>query len=274
MTLARLLRHVTPLCAALCLAACGGGTKLVRHPAQDSAAMLTAPEVVHSDDGTLRAALHAVVLRNGPGSWARNADWDEYYVQVTNLSAAPVQLSGVAVFDSTGTRLAALDDRKALVGASKASAKRYRQQGIKVTTGAGSAGLVLAGAGVAVAGVGTAMGAAYGSLLAGGGTAAGATAAAGAMMLAGPAIAIAGIVRAVHNGQVKDELGRRAPDWPLALAPNETRALDFFVPLAPSPTHVEFDYSAAGADRKLDLDVQLPLNGLHVPVRAGTAAPR
>ena len=274
MTLAPLLRHLAPLCAALCLAACGGGTKLVKHPAQDAAMMLTAPAVVHADDGTLRADLHAVVLRNGPGSWARNADWDEYYLQVTNLSASPLQLTGAAVFDSTGTRLDALDDRKALVRASKASAKRYRQQGVRVTTGAGSAGLIVAGAGVAVAGVGTAVGAAYGSLLAGGGTAAGATAAAGAMMLAGPAIAIAGIVRAVHNGQVNDELGRRAPDWPLTLAPGETRALDFFVPLAPSPTRVELDVARGSTEGKLDLDVHQALDGLHLPVRAGAAAAR
>jgi hypothetical protein len=160
MTLPPLLRHVAPLCAALCLAACGGGTKLIKHPAQDAAAMLSAPAVVQADDGTLRASLHAVVLRNGPGSWARNADWDEYYLQVTNLSTAPLQLTGAAVFDSTGMRLVALDDRKALVHASKATAKRYGREGVKVTAGAGSAGLMLAGAGVAVAGVGTAAGAA------------------------------------------------------------------------------------------------------------------
>jgi hypothetical protein len=266
------LRRVALLCALLCLAACGGGTKLVKHPAQDASTLLSAPAAVQAEDGRLRAALHAVVLPNGPGSWAQNAYWDEYYVQVTNVSAQPVQLTGLAVVDSTGTRLAALDDRKALVRGSKATAKRYRAQGVKVTGGAGSAGLMLAGAGVTVAGVGTAVGATYASVLAGGGTAAGATAAAGAMMLAGPAIAIVGIVRAVRIGQVTDELHRRAPAWPIVIAPGETRALDAFVPLAPSPTRVELDYAVADATQQLVLDVQAPLQGLHVPARPGITA--
>jgi hypothetical protein len=59
----------------------------------------------------------------------------------------------------------------------------------------------------------------------------------------------------------------------LTLASGETHALDFFVPLAPSPTRVELDYAAGGAEGKLNLDVHLPLDGLHLPVRAA-AAPR
>jgi hypothetical protein len=267
-----MFRHVALSCALVSLAACGGGTKLVKHPAQDTAALLSAPAAVQADDGRLRAALHAVVLPNGPGSWAQNAYWDEYHLQVTNLSNEPLQLTGLAVVDSTGTRLVALNDRKALVRGSKATAKRYRADGVKVTGGAGSAALMLAGAGVTVAGVGTTAAAAYGSLLAGGGTAAGATAAAGAMLLAGPAIAIVGIVRAVRIGHVSDELQRRAPAWPVVLGPGETRALDAFVPLAPSPARVELDYAAGNATQQLLMDVQAPLQGLHLPPRADVTA--
>jgi len=266
------MRHVALSCALVCLAACGGGTKLVKHPAQDTAALLSAPVAVQADDGRLRAALHAVVLTNGPGSWAQNAYWDEYHLQVTNLSNEPLQLTGLAVVDSKGTRLVALNDRKALVKGSKSTAKRYRADGVKVTTGAGSATLVLAGAGVTVAGVGATAAAAYGSLLGGGGTAAGATAAAGALLLAGPALAVVGIVRAVRISHVTDELHRRAPAWPVVVGPGETVALDAFVPLAPSPSRIELDYAAGNATQQLLLDVQAPLQGLHVPAPAAITA--
>jgi hypothetical protein len=272
MSLNFVLRLALPTCAFLCLAACGGGSKLVRHPAQDAESMLQAPAAAQASDERLRASFHAVVLRNGPGSWARNAHWDEYYLQVTNLSASPVQITGAAVVDSHGTRLPSLDDRKQLERESDANAKRYRQEGIEITAGPGSASLLLAGAGMTVAGVGTAVGAAYGSML-GGGTAAGATAAASALMLVGPAFAIAGIVRAVHNGQVGDELARRAADFPLVLAPGETRALDLFLPLAPAPTRIELDYEAGSNAGRLPLDLQVPLAGLHLPA-TGTAGAR
>jgi hypothetical protein len=91
-------------------------------------------------------------------------------------------------------------------------------------------------------------------------------------MLVGPAFAVAGIVRAVHNGQVGDELSRRAPDFPLVLAAGETRALDLFVPLAPAPSRIELDYEA-GADRVgLPLDLQVPLAGLHLPASGAAGA--
>ena len=248
-----------------------GGTKLVKQPAQDAASPLESPAVAQVEDGRLRASFHSLVLRNGPGSWAKNAAWDEYHLQVTNVSAQPVQIVGAAVVDSIGTRLPALDDRRQLLAASKQSAGRYRKQNVKVTTGPGSAGLILTGAGVAVAGVGLAVGPTYGSLL--GGSVGAGYAAAGALVLAAPVLAVAGIVRAVHNGQVDDELARRAPDWPLELAPGETRALDVFVPLAPSPARIELDYEA-GAAHRLELDVQTPLAGLHLPPAADTGAAR
>jgi hypothetical protein len=266
-----MLRLALTACAFLCLAACGGGSKLVRNPPQDAASMLQAPAAAQASDERLRATFHAVVLRNGPGSWAKNARWDEYHLQVTNLSASPVRITGAAVVDSHGTRLPSLDDRKQLQRESDANAKRYRREGIEVTAGPGSATLLLAGAGMTVAGVGTAVGATYGSLL-GGGTAAGATAAASALMLVGPAFAIAGIVRAVHNGQVGDELARRAPDFPLVLAAGETRALDLFVPLAPAPNRIELDYEAGEELRHLPLDLQAPLAGLHLPATGPAGA--
>ena len=260
-------------CAPLLLAACGGGTRLVKQPGSDAASMVQAPAAAQASDGRLSASFHAVVLRNGPGSWAKNANWDEYHLQVTNLSASPLQLTGAAIVDSHGTRLPALDNRKQLQRASGANAKRYRDEGVVITAGPGSARLVLAGAGLTAAGVGTAVGAAYGSLL-GGGSAAGATAAAGALMLVGPAFAIAGIVRAVHNGQVSDELARRAPDFPLLLAPGETRALDLFVPLAPSPGRIELVYQDGDVARSLPVELQPALAGLHLPPATGAAGAR
>ena len=270
MALRPTFRLALSACALLWLAGCGG-SKLVRQPAQEADAILQAPAAAETSDDRVRASFHAVVLRNGPGSWAKNALWDEYHVQVKNLSGSPVEITGAAIVDSHGLRLPSLDGRRQLQHESEANAKRYRREGVEITAGPGSATLVLAGAGMTVAGIGTAVGATSAALL-GGSSAAGATAAASALMLVGPAFAIAGIVRAVHNGQVDDELARRAPDFPLVLAAGETRKLDLFVPLAPSPTRIELDYAAGSETGRLLLDLQVPLAGLHLPATGDAAA--
>ncbi|RZA15582.1 MAG: hypothetical protein EOP93_16710, partial [Lysobacteraceae bacterium] len=110
------IRMLALLCAAtLALSACGG-TKLVRHaPALPE----HLPPLASASDARLGVALGFVIVRNGPGAWARNADWDEYLLHVHNASAAPVQILSLDVIDSSDHAATTLDDRKQLVKASK-----------------------------------------------------------------------------------------------------------------------------------------------------------
>jgi hypothetical protein len=264
-----LARLVASCVALVVLAGCGGGTRLVKQPTPPAAAGSVAA-LAQGQDGRLQATLDWVVVRNGPGSWAKNADWDEYLLRVANTGTAPVRITRVAVVDSTGTTVLPLATRKGLVRGSKQTVKRYRASGLNVRAGAGGAGLMAAGIATTAVGVAGATAAAYGSALSGG-SAAGGAAAAGGLLIAGPAVAIFGIVRAVRNSKVNTEIVRRSSVLPVAVGPGAVQPLDLLFPLAPSPQRLEIDYADASGSHRLDLDLRAPLAGLHLGTTAGAA---
>lgn len=237
------------------LSACGGGTRLIKNappPPQASAPLATA------SNAALSAELQWVVVRDGPGTWARNADWDEYLLQVRNVSAAPIQLTGVTLFDSMDQSNAASASRSALVDASRANARRYKDSGLKVAAGRGRGlALVAGGAGATTMG----MGAAYASLM---GAGSGATAAAGGLLLAGPALVTMAIVRGVRKGAVSKRIKERSTVFPLAIEASQSQALDVFFPLAPAPRRIDIHYTDATGTHVLSTDTSKALDGLHI----------
>ncbi len=240
---------------ALCLSACGGGTRLIKNappPPQASAPLATA------SDSALSADLQWVIVRDGPGTWARNADWDEYLIQVRNVSAAPIQLTEVKLFDSMEQPNTASASRSALVDESRKNARRYKASGLKVAAGRGQGlALVAGGAGATTAG----MGLAYAGLMGSGGS--GAVAAAGGLILAGPAMVTMAIVRGVRKGAVSDRIKERSTIFPVAIAAGQSQSLDIFFPLAPAPRRIDIHYTDASGAHVLSTDTSKALDGLH-----------
>jgi len=254
------------------LTACGG-TKLVKHAAPPPP---RETPLAIAGDSALAVQLDHVIVRNAPGAWAKNADWDEYLISVRNVSSAPVRINSISVTDSSGHASDALGNRKPLVKASKQTAKRYRKSGIKVMAGQGSATLLATGVGAGVAGYGVAMGSAAGTLM--GGTAAGGGAAgavAGGLILGAPVLVGYGIVRAVNNSKVNNRLESRATHLPNSMQAGADAQLDMFFPLSPSPQRVAIRYSDAQGNHQLDIDTSQALAGLHLaaPVESAAAAP-
>lgn len=244
------------------LAACGG-SKLVKPaapPAPIEASLATAT------DAALGARLEWVIVRGGPGSWAKNADWDEYLIRVRNVSTTPVQITGVSVVDSLGQANATLGKRKALIKASRKNARRYEDSDLNVVAGLSGTSITAAGIGVGL-GVGSAA-------AAGGGMLAGAAGAA-AFLAVAPAFAAVGIFRGVRNGQVSNRLEDRQSKLPATLAAGEEQSLDLFFPLSPSPSRVQITYADAnGAAHQLDIDTRELLAGLHLGAAPATAGQR
>lgn len=255
------------LCAAsLALAACGG-TKLVRKPAP-----VTPPDhpIAVAADARLAAQITFLVVRNGPGAWAKNGDWDEYLLQVRNTSTGPIRIRSVDVTDSSGFTAVQLADRGDLVQASKLTAKRYRNAGIKMSAGRGGAGMVAAGVGAGVVGYGAAVASATSAALGAGGAAGGgAAAAAGGFILAAPVLMGVGIARIVNNSKVDNRIESRATRMPVTLPAGGDVALDVFFPISPSPRHVTIRYSDDQGDHQLELDTRQTLAGLHLAAPAG-----
>lgn len=251
------------------LTACGG-TKLVKHAA--SPPVRETPLVAANND-TIAVQLDHVIVRNGPGAWAKNADWDEYLIRVRNTSASPLQITQVTVMDSLGASATPLMERKPLVKASKQTAKRYKTSGLKVMAGRGGGMLVAAGVGAGVVGYGAALGSMTGSLMAGtattGGGAAGA--AAGGLILAAPVLIGVGIARMVNNSKVDNRIESRATPMPVSIPAGGDVLLDVFFPISPSPRHVTIRYSDDQGDHQLELDTRQTLAGLHLAA-PGSAA--
>lgn len=240
---------------ALGLSACGGGTRLIKNappPPQASTALATA------SDASLSADLQWVIVRDGPGTWARNTDWDEYLFQVRNVSAAPIQLTGVTLVDSMDQSNSASASRSALVDASRKNAQRYKDSGLRVAAGRGRGlALIAGGASATTAG----MGLAYASLWSGAGT--GSMAAASGLVLAGPVLVTAAIVRGVRKGEVSKRIRERSTVFPASIAAGQSQSLDVFFPLAPAPRRLDIHYTDANGAHILSTDTSKALDGLH-----------
>ena len=250
------LSLVLPLgLAMLGLSACGGGTRLIKNappPPQASAPLASA------SDASLSSDLQWVIVRDGPGTWAQNADWDEYLFRVSNVSASPIQVTGVTLFDSQDQANATSHSRTALVDASRKNARRYKDSGLRVAAGRGR-GLALVAGGAATTTLG--VGAAYASLLGGAGS--GAAAAASGLILAGPVFVTMAIVRGVRKGAVTDRIKQRSTVFPLALNAGQSLPLDVFFPLSPAPRRIEIQYTDATGAHVLSTDTTKALDGLH-----------
>ena len=237
--------------------ACGGSKVL-----KDSEPFVATQALATASDQTLSVTLDWVIVRDGPGTWSRKADWDEYLLRVRNDSDQPIRVTRLIVIDSLDVPAESQPGRKQLVKSSKKTARRYKKAGIKVKAGSGRGTL-----GVAAA---TASGAAIGAATATGGFMGGAGfgAAAGATLVLAPVLAVGGVVRGVNQSKVNKQIGLRQTALPLNLAAGEEQRLDMFFPLAPSPTEVNLTYSDTSGERTLAIDTRTVLDGLHIKTAA------
>lgn len=234
------------------LGACGGSKVL-----KESEPLTVTQSLANAEDQHLSVTLDWVIYRDGPGTWARNADWDEYLIRVQNSGGEPLQITSITVVDLLGTPVAPGMTRRSLVKGSKNTVKRYRGWGLEVKAGLGAGPLMVAGAVTATAGYSVAA-ASAGSTMSG--VAAGA---AGAFLVA-PAIAVGGVMRGLNNSKVNDQIEVRQTLLPVQLASETEQPLHIFYPLAPSPTQIEVSYVDGSGEHSLIVDTREPLNGLHI----------
>ena len=191
----------------LTLTGCGG-TKILKEPE----ALAITQALASASDDALSVTLDWVIFRDGPGTWAKNVDWDEYMISIQNLDNESLQITDITVVDSLGTQIGPRESRKKLVKGTKETKRRYKGEGLKVK--AGLSGGVLVGTGVVVAAGTSGIGAAA---AAGGGAAAGA---AGVVLLV-PVLAVGGIIRGVNNSKVNNQIESRQTTLPFVLDERE-----------------------------------------------------
>lgn len=250
----------TMLLGAALLAGCGG-TKVLK----ESQPIQTTQPLAAAADQQVSATLDWVIVRGGPGTWARNADWDEYLMRVDNLSDRPVQITRITVVDSLETPIEPQQARKKLVKGSKQTARRYKDSGLKVKAGRGAGTMLVAGAAVTAVGVASAGAIVATSAMSGvAAGAGGAGAAVGGLLLLGPALAVGGVVRGINNSAVNTQIEKRQTAFPLDVSGGEELTLDVFFPLAPSPQSIQLTYMYGEDEHSVVVDTRSALDGLHI----------
>ena len=248
------------VCLAGLLSACGG-SKLIKNPVPIE---FTTP-LEQVSDRQVTATLQWVIVRDGPGSWAKYANWDEYLLSVINQTGEEIHITGARIVDSMGFQHSSDSNRSRLVKASKETIKRYKKIDIGISAGyGGGAALVAAGVGAGYLASAALNVAVEAALLSGATTTGTMVVAASAAFVVAPILIVGGIMQGVNNHKVTAEIVARHTALPVTVAANETLRLNIFFPLAPSPQRIDIAYSGSIGERVISLDTNEVLNGLHV----------
>lgn len=206
----------------------------------------------------LEATLNSLITYNGPGSWKRDAFWDEYVVTLHNPGSQPLTVSTAGLVDNAGTVYSAGDMPWALEKTSKTLERKYKDAGmafVRYTT----PGLLIVGTGAAV-------------ISSAGIFSAGAATAGAATLVALPIYYI-GVVVINHTNKaaMEREFNRRRHSLSLTLAPGETRTGSFFFPMVPSPRSLGLRWvnGSTSGESVLPLDF---LRNLHLKSTAAVSA--
>ncbi len=197
--------------------------------------------------------LHTVIVYHGPGSWKREARWDEYVVQVVNSGDRPVTIHGASLDDFQGIPQLPGTDPWALEKLSYTNWDKYGKKGVHLVAGAGL--VTVYAASVYAVGMST---------LAGGAASAGAVAALDLIPIV--AIVDIGVVAVMNHDnktKVQQEFTRRRIALPHTLAPGEQISGSLFFPMTPGPQHLVLNAKAGDEPVKIVADLA-PLASLHL----------
>jgi hypothetical protein len=213
-----------------------------------------------------QAVVHTVVVYQGPGSWKREAYWDEYVISVTNRTEAPLVVDNATLHANSGESLAPGDKPWPLerTGKSWWNSAAGEQTGMYLKLGAGTvAGFGTLAAGVFSAGF-------WGPVSSGAAAAIGVGTVA---VVALPVVALSSVGMNIHRKhQVEAEFNRRRLVLPLTIEPGQTVNGSFFFRITPSPRAIEFHASTAGEPRNISVSLA-PLASLHMRLPVIAAQP-
>ncbi|MEO7414550.1 MAG: hypothetical protein ABIZ81_14455 [Opitutaceae bacterium] len=207
------------------------------------------------------ATLHTVIVYHGPGSWKKEAFWDEYVVSVTNSSATPLLLATAELVSAFSAPVPPGADPWKLdrLGKTWWQTNGGQQTKTYLLLGTGTVG----GAGVGLAGL--VSGGIFGPMTTAGTVAFGV----GTLtVVALPVLAIGSVGRNIHGKhQIEKEFFRRRIALPLSLAPGQSVQGSLFFPITPGPRKLTLNGHTGDGPREIVIDLA-PLAGLHLPLPA------
>ena len=216
------------------------------------------PLNLRAEAHSVDALIDTVIIYGGPGSWKREAYWDEYLLSITNHGAHPMDLTSATLIDFQGSPVIPRDNPWELQEQSKEWIEHYDSgtTGVVLKVGAASAMTGAAVGGIILA-VGTS----------GFAPSAAAMAAAGAPVVALVALPIIGFGAILVNveGKIKieEEFNRRRLVLPATIQPGQIAQGSLFFRITPGPERLVLLFTGGepGCDVSVDLS---PLSDLHI----------
>jgi hypothetical protein len=202
--------------------------------------------------------VHQLIFRNAAGSWVKNANWDEYVLNIKNGSQETIQIQSLYLYsDKLPAPVESSTSREQLDARSRTALRTLKDVGIVAGVG------IVAPSAMIVGAIGTS-----GGLLSASG---GAAAVAAAGIVAIPVGLIGGTVYIInrHRQDKKDkllidqQLNQRGYGVPLEVAAQTGITKSAFFPITPAPTRLVLVYSIHGEVRQISLDLP-ELAGLHL----------
>lgn len=244
------------LFAAACvtLAGCVGPELL-----KEAQSLESSMSVAEAKDERILASIEAVILRNGAGTWALDAAWDEYRIRIRSLSDEPVKIREVAIFDALDHRIESRSTCGELEDATRETERRYAQSGRLAKARWGN-GWVVAGVG----GIGVASPAVYSvpSAMVDGMAVAGAILAPLDVTGISRGFVGAGVKRLLNNAKINSEIKRRRTALPFTLPRGADTSVDIFFPITPLSGRTQVVYADRHGEHRLDIDTRQALEAL------------
>jgi hypothetical protein len=190
--------------------------------------------------------LQAVIVFRGPGSWKRDAYWDEYVLKIMNRGSAPLNVDSAILTDFQNQSVVPGQEPWELERQSRSYEKRLLStSGYALAVGSGAVASTMGG------------------LLGGAWVASMAGASAGSIA-ALPVFVGATIYRNVSGKHhINDQFNSRRLALPLTLAPGQATQGSLFFRISPGPQRLALHSTGAGEESRDDFIDLAPLAGLH-----------
>ena len=201
----------------------------------------------------IEALLHTVIIYRGPGSWKRDAYWDEYVVTVANRGNELVTIESASLADFQNQLVVAGEDPWELEAISRSFADRG--------FGFAKDTVVQVGAGFTVMAVGSGVGA---LLFSGSGFVSAASGAAVGGLILIPAFIGGTVYTNINNRHaIEREFERRRLVLPAILVPGQLVQGSLFFRISPGPKRLTLSCHVDDEPRSVVINLA-PLAGLHL----------
>jgi len=198
----------------------------------------------------IESGLVSLITYNGPGSWKKDAFWDEYVLALHNPGKESVTLSGPVITDLIGSLRSPGDNPWPLEKASQSLERHYKNLGIAFVRYTAPV-VVILGAGTA-------------AVISAGIFSAAAESAAFLTVAAIPVYYISVVaINISKRHAIEKEFNRRRLVFPLVLAPGESRTGSLFFPMIASPRSLDMDWQGPADRGRITLSLDC-LRQLHL----------